>query len=127
MKQLEAEVSDRRRRELEATLRGDAYQLDIDHFDLLIEIDTPTEQHDHLRLLRAANLAIQGWIRRSVSATRRKCIQKVAAACCVDATSLDASVLVLRGEIKYRQVRGLPAETTLPRLIESASGRRDQR
>lgn len=117
-KRLAADLVEQRRAKLEAALRGDLDELSSAEFNLAVELDSLNEQHDHLRLLRAANLTIHGWSKRMLGGTPRQYIQKVAARCNVDSTALEAYVLVLRGEIRYRQSAGEAPLTTLPQLVE---------
>ena len=108
-------VADARRQKIDAVLRGEINELDAGEFMLALEIDTPTMFHDHFRLLRAAKIALD-YHDRYPEASQRKYIQKVANALQVDAKSLDAYVLVLQNEIRYRRRTGQSPLETLPTL-----------
>jgi hypothetical protein len=117
-----AVAEEKRRKDLEDVLTGEANELPLDYFSLVVELDIPGRQSDHLRLLRVANLALQYYgpgLSNVTPTTRQKLLKNIALACQVNPNELDAYVVVLGNEIRYREQNGSGPLENLPTLSKS--------
>jgi hypothetical protein len=102
---------------LAGVVAGDANDIDADDVMLAFEVDLPAMQNDHTRLIRAASLAIQYYRVNPAGRSERAFLRRAAAVLQVDAPALEAYVLVLQREIRYREKNGSGPLSDLPRLI----------
>lgn len=100
---------------------GEADEIDVGDVIFAVELVTPLTRSDHMRLLRAASVAIQYWSHLNPGGhhPRPAFLKRVAAALQVDAAELGSYVLVLEREIRYRETTGESPLTSLPRLVDT--------
>jgi hypothetical protein len=111
-------LADNRRERLAEVLAGGLNEFDVDELMFMLDQDRLQFQNDHMRLLRAASLAIELYRRRYPGQPRRQFIKNFAAICQVDPDELEKYALVVDKEIKYREKTGSGRPDDLPRLTE---------
>jgi hypothetical protein len=116
---LEQVLSDELLGRVADVVAGQVNEIDVDDLVLAVEVWGPLRQADHMRLVRVASLAIQ-YYRMNPGHSERAFYKQFAAVCHVDPKELEAYVLVLQREIRYREKNGYSPLGDLPRLIESA-------
>lgn len=117
MDELQRDIEEARRIRLESVLNGEASELPYDDFMLAVEVDTVRREHNHLRLIRAARLAMLYRPKRPItSRSRKEYVAHVAATCGVDARDLDAYIPVLGNEMRHRDRTGMSPLENLPTL-----------
>lgn len=112
-----AEMVEGRRRLLADVIDGRADEVDVGDLTLAVELDLPHAQSDHMRLLRAASLAIQYQREDPAGRPEAALRKRLALALGVDAAELEAYTLVLGREIRYREKTGSSPLSNLPRLV----------
>ena len=100
-------------------IAGKANEIDVDDVMFAVEFVTPLMRTDHMRLLRAASVAIQYYRVNPAGYSEPSFLKRVAATCQVDPEELSAYALVLQREIRYREKTGTSPLTDLPRLINT--------
>ncbi len=118
---LMAELSQERRTRVADVIEGSSDEIELDELMLAVEVDAPRMRWDHVRLLRAASLAIQYYRENPMGHSERAFLRQFAAAVQVDADELSAYALVLQREIRHREKTGSSSLTDLPRLIKQQS------
>lgn len=101
-------------------IAGHADEIELDQLILAAELFCPQMQTDHMRLIRAASLAIQYLRENPWGHSQSEFYKRVARVFQVDAEALKSYVLVLEGEIRHRERTGSSPLSNLPRLIKSA-------
>jgi hypothetical protein len=112
-----AEMVEGRRRLLADVIDGRAEEVDVGDLTLAVELDVPQTQSDHMRLLRAASLAIQYQREDPAGRSEAALRKRLALVFGVDAAELGAYELVLGREIRYREKTGSSPLSNLPRLV----------
>jgi hypothetical protein len=111
-------LADNRRERLAEVLAGELNEFDVDELMLMLDLDRPQFHNDHMRLLRAASLAVELYRRRYAGQSRRRFIKNFAAICQVEPDDLEKYALVVDKEIKHRQKTGSGPPDDLPRLTQ---------
>ena len=114
------ELAEGRMSRVSDVIDGKADEIDVDDVIFAVDLVTPLTRSDHMRLLRAASVAIQYWSYLNPEGYPQPAfLKRVAAALQVDAAELGSYVLVLQREIRYREKTGESPLTSLPRLINT--------
>ena len=123
---LMAQLSQERRGRVADVIDGTCDEIDVGELALAVEIDVPLMRWDHVRLLRAASLAIQYYGEIPTGHAQRALLRKFAEAGQVDVDELSAYILVLQREVRHRERTGSSPLTNLPRLIKEWQSSEDE-